>query len=182
MAEFPDEMNPLDLLRSIEKRAQAAADDMPDDSAQPRRWRGIGFRVGQLRLVTEMGDVGEVLHVPRMSRVPGTKKWVRGLASLRGALLPVVDLGGFLSGENAAKSRESRVLVIHESGVLVGLLVDEVFGLQEFMHDTFEAADEGARDAAVDFTEGCFTNAGEIWQVFNVKTLVSAAEFAQAAA
>ena len=67
-------------------------------------------------------------------------------------------------------------------GVLVGLLVDEVFGLQEFMHDTFEAADEGARDAAVDFTEGCFTNAGEIWQVFNVKTLVSAAEFAQAAA
>ena len=180
--ESPMETNPVDLLQALEQRALAAASALPDASEQRRLCRGIGVRVGEHRLVMEMGDVSEVLHPPRVARVPGTKKWVRGLSSLRGALLPVIDLAGFLLGHNATHSRDTRVLVIREAGLLVGLLVDEVYGLQQFIHDDYQALTREAGDAPVDFIGGSFASRGASWPVFDVKALVRATEFSQAAA
>lgn len=182
MVETLNDVNPIDLLRELERRAMAAAAELPEAPDQPSHWRGIGFRVSEHRLVMEMGDVREVLHVPKMARVPGTKSWIRGLASLRGALLPVVDLSGLLLGRSTAQTREARVLVIQEPGVLVGLMVEEVFGLQQFANDAFEHEKSDGADSELEFIEGRFTTPAAAWQVFNVKALVRASEFSQAAA
>ena len=42
-------------------------------------------------------ETREVLTYPsQLTRVPGAKTWVKGLANVRGALLPVIDLRQFL--------------------------------------------------------------------------------------
>lgn len=74
--------------------------------------------------VLEVGDVTEVLDVPR--RLPA----VRGLTPLRGRLVPLIHLGAFLTGLAAPRSPEGgggRTIVLVEiKGRHVALEVDDV--------------------------------------------------------
>ena len=48
-------------------------------------------------LLTRMGEVSEILDPPDYTRVPGVKDWVVGIANVRGSLLPLMDLKGFVT-------------------------------------------------------------------------------------
>ena len=63
--------------------------------------------------------------------------------------------------------RQRRVLVVDHDEVFVGLLVDEVFGLQHFARDSLEPvpADE-LRGPMAAFVQGRFQR-GQCWQVFS---------------
>lgn len=86
----------FELLLDIDRRCRLLAADLPSQEARLQRWSGIGFRLGPHWYVAPMGEVAEVLHEPRCTLMPGVKPWVKGVANLRGRLLPVMDLGGFL--------------------------------------------------------------------------------------
>src|SRR5262249_155894 len=47
-----------------------------------------------------------------------------GVIDLRGALVPVVDLGRALGGERARPGRRTRIAVAEVEGLVVGLVVD----------------------------------------------------------
>ena len=75
-----------------------------------------------------------------VTRVPGAKAWIRGIANVRGQLLPVVDLRAFLGGGTTNTDRSTRVLVAHHREVPAGLLVDEVLGFRRFNEGEFSGA------------------------------------------
>src|SRR5690606_29439903 len=119
---------PFAILAALERQSHQRGAALPVEEEGQPRWRGIGFRLDGQRFVAALEEVAEVLVCPRLSPVPRTKAWVRGIANLRGSLLPVMDLGGFLGHAPTQLTRHSRILVIHQAGVHSGLLVDEVLG------------------------------------------------------
>ena len=68
-----------------------------------------------------------------LTRVPGAKPWVRGLANVRGHLLPIADLRGFLGGGTTTGERSARVIVANSTEFPVGVVVDEVYGFRRFL-------------------------------------------------
>ena len=70
-------------------------------------------------------DVVEVIPAPRTTRVPHAPESLRGLANVRGAVVPVVSLAGLL-GQPVGPERR---LVMLAGATPVGLLVDEVSSL-----------------------------------------------------
>ena len=104
---------PFELLVELERRARAAIAAREGAPATSDEWVGIGFRLGAERFVTSRADVREVLPIPeQVTRVPGAKPWLRGIANLRGQLLTVVDLKSFLGAGTPAADRQARVLVV----------------------------------------------------------------------
>ncbi len=92
----------------LERRARAAIAAREGAPAAADEWVGIGFRLGAERFVTSRADVREVLPIPeQVTRVPGAKPWLRGIANLRGQLLTVVDLKSFL-GRRQRRLRSGR--------------------------------------------------------------------------
>lgn len=174
--------DPIAQLRELERRAQSAAAGVPQAQAGGEVWRGVGFRVGDRRLVTAMGDISEVLHCPHLARVPGAKDWLMGIANLRGALLPVVNLHGFLRGEPSAPSRESRVLVVKEGNLLSGLLVDEVFGVRHFLDEHRDKQPGAVEPWLAPYVTGVLRVDDDAWAVFDMHALLAAPEFMQVAA
>jgi twitching motility protein PilI len=84
----------------------------------------VGFRLGSERFVVPRDEVREVLMVPpAITRVPGAKSWVRGLANVRGHLLPLVDLREFLGSGVGGTERSTRPWW-RNSQLPVGLVVD----------------------------------------------------------
>ncbi len=170
------------LLRDMERRARGESASSPDVQTAGEVWRGIGFSVGDRRLVTSMADISEVMHCPKLARVPGAKDWLMGVANLRGALLPVVNLQGFLRAQPAELDRGSRVLVIEQGEILSGLAVEEVFGVKHFLDDQrlYDAA--ASENWLSPYVVNSFSVGGEIWEVFDVHILIAAPAFMQVAA
>ncbi len=125
MSRKPTHRDPLRVLRELERRCHLHAVGLPLQIDERKEWLGIGFRLGDTTLVAPLDDVKEILHYPSVSRVPGTKSWVRGIANVRGNLLPIMDLQGYLGGKNTTMDKRSRVLVLNHNGVFTGLVVDE---------------------------------------------------------
>src|SRR5471030_1996629 len=84
---------PFELLAELERRGRAVTASATTDSAQAGEWVGVALKMaGELYLVARE-EAREVLGVPSpLTRVPGAKSWILGLASIRGQLFPIIDL------------------------------------------------------------------------------------------
>ena len=174
--------DPIALLRDIERRAEGEPTGPLDAQTSGDVWRGIGFSVADRRLVTAMADISEVMHCPKLARVPCAKLWLMGVANRRGSLLPVVNLHGFLLGQPAALDRESRILVVEQDEILSGLAVEEVFGVKHFLGEQRQAHATASEDWLSPYVVGSFDVADETWEVFDVHALIAAPAFMQVAA
>src|SRR5687768_18608043 len=84
---------PFDLLKELERLARTALTGQGRDAASEREWVGVAFRLGSENFLVAREETREVLGFPSvLTRVPGAKGWIRGVANVRGTLLPVVDL------------------------------------------------------------------------------------------
>lgn len=175
-----ESLTAFELLLQIDQRCRLLAADLPSQPTRQDSWSGIGFRLGEHWYVAPMGEVSEVLHEPRCTQLPGVRPWVKGVANLRGRLLPIIDLCGFFSGnepghELSAVRKQRRVLVVEHNEVFTGLMVDEVFGLQHFAQDSLEPVDTLGGPIAP-FIKGRFQRE-QTWQVFSPFALVQSQGF-----
>ncbi len=104
----------------------------------------LGIEAGNRRWLVDLVDMGEVIPVPTIARVPLTRAWYAGVANVRGNLYSVIDFSAFLGGAPAVRSERSRLLLISEKyRVGCALLIDAVVGLRnpQLFVRTTDAAD-----------------------------------------
>jgi len=167
----------FEILKEIDSRCRRNSSGLPVATTVVDDWIGIGFLINGIPLLAKMDDISEILPPPETIRVPGVTHWVKGLANIRGNLIPVLDMNGFLYGEPTRISKQSRILVINKSGVVAGLLVDEVFGLRRFKPEEHrqEVMQEAGTIGA--YLAGIFVDQVRQWNVFSVKKLTRAEHF-----
>ena len=169
--------SPFEILQALDARFRANASGLPVNKAVSDDWVGIGFKINGMALLAKMDDVSEILPPPSTIRVPGVKFWVKGLANIRGSLMPVLDMKAFLYGQATATDKNSRILIINKKGLAAGLLVEEVHGLRRFK--PAEHLDEKHPDAGAikEYLGGVFIDQVHRWNVFSVDKLVGAEQF-----
>jgi len=170
--------DPFDLLLDMEQRTQARASSLPSLDKVEDEWVGVGFRIGDSKLMATMSDVKEILDLPDFTMVPGVQSWIVGVANVRGSLLPIVDMRGFLLGDDIKQRNKGRVIVISYKGFDTGLVVEEVYGMRHFrVGDTTEdipAVDEKLSP----YIEKAFKQEDEHWPVFSFDYLAQDERFA----
>lgn len=169
-------MTPFALLAEIESRSRQFAPPLPQQVEAVSTWRGIGFLLGDEQYVADMADVVEILQMPKVTRVPGVKNWVLGIANVRGRMVSVLDLNGLLGQPSRGSWRSQRVLVIEKDEHLAGLLVDAVLGMQSFPVDRQSPAPRVSA-AAAPFVNKAFERDGRSWPVMAFGELLRSPEF-----
>jgi len=174
-------LSPLENLARLEQLCLDYAHGLPQQEHNDDEWLGIGFRLGRLQLVAPLGEVAEILTPPGLSQVPRTKNWVCGIANVRGNLMPIMDLQGYLYDRPAALRRRSRILVVDHNGVYSGLVVDAVLGLRHFRDE--QRCDElpGEDQRIKEYMLHGFRKGAELWGVFSLHALAQAPQFLKAA-
>jgi twitching motility protein PilI len=174
---------PFELLRELERLARDALSGQGRDAANEREWVGVAFRMSSENFMVAREETREVLGFPSaITRVPGAKPWIRGIANVRGQLLPIVDLRAFLGGGVTNVTRSSRVLVANHREVPAGLLVDEVQGFRRFADNEFGATVPPTIIRCERYLAGAFRRGADSWPVFSLRSLLESTEFVQAAA
>jgi twitching motility protein PilI len=170
----------FETLADYEARSLTHAPGRPELVEAPGHWRGVGFRLGQRRLVSSFEEVVEILSLPSVTPVPGAQPWMLGVANVRGTLLPVVDLKQFLEGERTLVHEGQRVLVVRQSGGNVAVIIDELFGQRTF-NDTHRAQMDGENEGRYGQLVNQVYRLNDVsWGVFSMQTLTRTPEFRQA--
>jgi len=167
-------------LKQVEQKCLENAKDMPSAEGATDEWIGIGFTVAGKELLSKMGEVTEILDTPPYTRVPGVKPWVVGIANVRGGLLPLMDLNGFITGESLPNRSSGRVMVVNHNGLLTGLIVEEIHGMRHFSpnEQTYELPEISNR--LKPYIKQAFQKDNDYWAVFSMHALVEDERFLQA--
>ena len=172
---------PFELLVALEQRARAAIASRDGRDEQGEEWIGVGFKLGQDSFVTARSDVREVLSVPDlMTRVPGARPWLRGIANVRGQLITIVDLKAFLGGGISMTDRRARVLVVASRDVPTGTLVDEVVGFRRFNSTEYTDELPATIIRCEDYLDGGFRRDDVAWPRFSLPRLLRTEQFFRA--
>ena len=172
---------PFDILAEYERRSLAHAVVLPAVVQAPDQWRGVGYRVGQRRLVSNFAEVVEIVPLPPMTQVPGAQPWLLGIGNLRGNLFPVVDLKQFLEGERTVLHEGQRVLVMRQPGGDVALTIDELYGQRSFNEAQRTEPGSLAEGRYGHFVDRAYHGDEHDWGVFALSLLARTPEFRQAA-
>jgi twitching motility protein PilI len=171
---------PFELLQAMEREGlRLAAGSLGHAESE---WSGLGFRIDQDRFACPRDDVREVLVYPdAVTRIPGTRDWLTGLANVRGQLLPVIDLKAFLGGGKTRPGRTTRVIVANHRDVPAGLVVDELLGFRRFAEDQRREALPPTVAHCERYLQGAFHQDGRDWLIFSLLRLVESPQFLAAA-
>jgi len=117
-----------------------------------------------------------------MTRVPGAKRWLLGIANLRGHLLPLIDLKMMLGSGRTSMRRMTRVISVNHRDIPAGLVVDEVQGFRRFMYS--EYTDQWSQTAVRcdRYISGAYQRGQDNWPIFGLYDLLESSSFLQAAA
>jgi purine-binding chemotaxis protein CheW len=110
----------------------------------------LRMSVGPELLAVPIESVREILQVTRMTPLPRTPEFVRGVMNLRGSVVPVIDLSARLGGDATSIGRRSCIVVVERTSaadsddsepaaLVVGLLVDAVFEVFDTLPGEMEA-------------------------------------------
>lgn len=170
---------PFELLLELERRAKAAAAGAREAGAG-KAWIGVAFRMGGETFLVARDEAREIMGVPApLTRVPGSREWIRGLANVRGQLLPVIDLKQYLGSGAAQPGRNTRVIVVNHREIPAGLIVDEVLGFRRFNEQDFHGEPPPTIIRCERYLAGSFRQGTEAWPVFSLKRLVESPAFLQ---
>jgi len=146
----------------------------------------LRMAVGEQVLAVPIEDVREILQVTRLTPMPRTPAFVRGVMNLRGAVVPVIDLAARLFGLPTDIGRRSCIVVVEclapgsegeaedapPPGAF-GLLVDAVFEVFDAAGGEPEAVPALGTQVDAEFLECMARARGEVVGVLALQRVLS---------
>ncbi len=167
----------FDKLCEMAERSQEISIELPAKENAQTHWNGLGFSLMGQRFVVPMFDVAELLRVPQMTRLPGVKPAIAGVANVRGRLLVVIDVTVFLGEPSSYPRVQRRILAFDHGEYYFGFMVDESLGMQHFPSEAFSESVSGIDEKFWPYLNGCYGTGETLWPVFSLQKLAEDPEF-----
>lgn len=175
-------MSNKDALRDLQLRL---AHRLQEARERPRGAGWLAVECAGLGLLLPLAQAGEIQPARQVAPVPHTKPWMTGVASLRGQLHTVIDLGAFLrlrppAGPGATRAGAQLVMLNPALRVNAALLVDRLAGLRDAAQLEAAPADDSPRPG---FAGASWRDAdGREWQEIDLAVLARYPQFLDVAA
>lgn len=113
----------------------------------------LAFKVADEEYAVKIDDLQEILKIQRISAVPRSPKYLKGITSVRGKILPVIDLKERLrlTEENAGKEK---IIILSGKKEPLGVLVGEILGVFRFSEEELLPPPSTLTDEGKNFIDG----------------------------
>jgi len=119
--ETKDESDEQDIFEDVTKNREKEKNTMEDKKIEM-----VVFRAGEEEFALRISNIKEIIRVPSMVKVPNAPQYICGLCSLRGELLPAIDLRKLFGIPEQEFNESSRIIVADIHGKKAGLVSDKV--------------------------------------------------------
>ena len=137
----------------------------------------LGVLIGNTRWLIDLQEVGEIVPVGAIAKVPLTQSWYLGLFNLRGNLIGVVDFSRYQGLSFTDVDAESRVVTFASRLSLnCGLLVSRILGLRNMAEMTLQSSSTQETEAPIQL----FLDLESVrWNRLSLSALVQSPRFLQ---
>ena len=128
----------------------------------------ISFRIGAQEFCVDIMAVREIRGWTPATPLPRTPSFMKGVINLRGAVLPIVDLGDRLGLSTGEPTARHVIMVVSVGDRTVGLLVDAVSDIIDLTDDLVQPTPDVASDQVKSFVKGIFAVDGRMISVIEL--------------
>ena len=166
----------LHLLERIYVR-EAIAPPEPEHAVM--LWAGTSLSIAGVPLLLGEGEIDEIIETPDVTKIPGTKSWVMGVATHKGSLLPIFSGDAFFRKTPYGGRPREYSMVVRGSGFNFGMTISAI---ERDLKFPIEQRDmECLIDTAfADLTLGGFHRDGKVLAVLDIDKLVADSDFLNA--
>lgn len=137
----------------------------------------LTFQVKAQRFAVEILRIREIIEFSKITVVPMMQDFISGVINIRGAVVPVIDLGARFGQGKSDVNRRTCVVILEsqvgEVAQVVGFLVDAVNAVVEIKGDEFAAPPQFGAGVNIDFLRGIGKVADDFVLVLNVEALLN---------
>lgn len=142
----------------------------------------LTFRLAEETYGIEILKVQEIIGMMKVTQVPKTPDFVRGVVNLRGKVIPVMDLRLRFGLESQEDTTRTCIIVVHlslnDQTYTVGLIVDEVSEVLQVVDDQIQPPPSFGASVDTDFIMGMGKVADKVVMLLDVDCVLSKSEFA----
>ena len=136
----------------------------------------ITFRAGAQEFCVDIMSVREIRGWTPATPLPHTPDYVRGVVNLRGAVLPVVDLGARLGFSPSEPTQRHVIIVVQVAQQVIGLLVEAVSDILTVGVDTVQPPPDIASERLRTFIRGLLAIDGRMVSLIALDAVLPAQE------
>ena len=132
----------------------------------------VAFRLGSQEFCVDIMSVRDLRGWTPATALPHAPTYVRGVINLRGAVLPIVDLGVRLGFPPSEPTARHVIIVTEIGGKMVGLMVDAVSDILIVAQGDIQPTPDVASDLAKTFVDGVLALEGRMVSVIALRNLL----------
>src|SRR3989304_6883414 len=111
-------------LSKIQGKDMTSVEDNADVSSGFPAEKYLVFKLADQEYALGVSMVKEVIHYTDITEIPNTSSYVRGVLSLRGIVIPVLDFMEYIGLSATIVTMNTRILIVHYDDLCIGILVD----------------------------------------------------------
>lgn len=132
----------------------------------------IAFRIGDQEFCVDIMQVREIRGWTQATPLPRSPAYIKGVINLRGAVLPIVDLGARLGLSTGEPSARHVIMVVNQGGRTIGLLVEAVSDIIDVTEDMVQPTPDVACDTVKQFVKGLFAIDGRMISLITLERVL----------
>ncbi|HAR63373.1 MAG: chemotaxis protein CheW [Candidatus Margulisiibacteriota bacterium] len=115
----------MDKIMNVDTNEDEYAENV-EDRERKDNYLIVSFFLGSQVYGARVSEVQEIINFPIITKVPRTIYYLAGILSLRGKIIPIIDLREKLGMTHKENDFGKRVIVIDFDDQTIGLIVDKV--------------------------------------------------------
>jgi purine-binding chemotaxis protein CheW len=143
--------------------------------------RYLLFTLAGCRYAVSVPNVIEVGRIPAITPVPNVPVWLRGVINLRGEILSMIDVRGFLGIDAGYPAESSRMVVVKsiQDEIMTSLIVDQINGFARLSRAHLEALTIPVQDKVTPYISAVCEHEEHIVAVLDLERLLLSPEVCQ---
>jgi purine-binding chemotaxis protein CheW len=129
---------------------------------ETKRMELISFQIREQAFCVDLMAIREIRSWTQATPLPQSPDYIRGVVNLRGAVLPIVDLGARLGLGSTEPTARHAILVTEIAGRVVGLLVDGVSEILSLPAETLQPTPDVGSPITRESVLGLLTHDGRM--------------------
>lgn len=114
----------------------------------------VTFKIGKEYYGLPIENVLSIEKPSKTTRIPNAPDYVIGLINLRGDVIPVIDLRTKLGMEKKQVDKDSRIIIIKEKEIVVGLMVDSSKDVLDIDEENVDKPPTDESNTIIDYISG----------------------------
>lgn len=162
--EWHDDTQLVAIQKRLKQRAQQYAAPIKERTAPEDVENILSFRLGEEHYGVDVMLVRSVRPVTKITRVPGTPAFYRGVINVRGQILTVLDLRLFLEVNNSDHTPPEELIIVRAIGLEMGLLAHHINGVVSLPFDAIQSPGDTRFARGVTVDRLVLLNIGQIFE------------------